>query len=926
MKKNKLALMMALSISLTSINYDVFASNIGIKSLSNQATSVTSGSAVVVSPESDFNFDIGRGMITYYRGKDTDIVIPSSIKGVSVNIIGYYAISSKNLTSVSIPNSVTVIDGGAFRDNNLTNLSIPNSVTYIGYESFMNNNLTSVSIPNSVTDIVTRAFANNNLTNLSIPNSVTSIGNETFMNNSLTSVSIPSSVTSIGASAFNNNQLPESEAFIYARNDDGSIDYSTVVSYGGANRNNVVIPNGVTTIGDYAFANNNLTNVIIPDSVTTIGDHAFANNSLTSVSIPNNVTSMGEFAFANNNLTSVLIPNSLTTIGDYVFHTNNLTNVTIPDSVTSIGNSAFARNSLTSVSIPNSVTSIGDCAFNNNQLPESEAFIYARNDDGSIDYSTVVSYGGANRNNVVIPNGVTTICKLAFSIDNITNVTIPDSVTTIGELAFAETNLASVIIPNSVTSIGRMAFAETNLTSVIIPSSVTSIGDYAFYHAPLTTATIYGNPSRFSDVYSFLPTSTTVVYADNNTNNNNSNDDDDDDDDYTPSSSNTSKVKEPLKSNETYVITEDAENNSVTLSSTPILTNDVYKSTFSESEVKSALDKLLTNSISTREYTLELKATNITDDSKKVSLEIPYNALTLISQNENVLLKMNYDTLGAITLDNASIIDIMSNNTPIKIELQNTNNTSEITILSGDNVIYRVDGDVKVTLPKLSDGNVITLTQKGAPSLVKKSVVNDNSVNAIIDGSGIVKTLYNTNNFTDVNNFDWYNNSVDFVNSRWLLLGLDDNNFAPNENMSRAMLATVLLRLEDGTVSNQNTTFNDVNKDDWFFDGVSWASNSGIINGTGDGSFAPEQDITREQLATMIYNYANYIGMDTTQTGHMYYYSDNSEVSDWAFYAVSWANGVGILNGDGEHLNPKETATRAEVSAVIERLVSLIVE
>ncbi|MFA9464641.1 MAG: leucine-rich repeat protein [Velocimicrobium sp.] len=259
----------------------------------------------VVNGASLYVFDSSTGTITDYNSSGGEVVIPAEIGGVAVEHI----------------------DDSAFYNKQLTSVTIPNSVTSIGDFSFYNNQLTSVTIPNSVTSIGNSTFRSNQLTSVTIPNSVTSIGNSTFLSNQLISVTIPNSVTNIGDYAFNNNQLTS-----------------------------VMIPNSVTSIGDCAFYNNQLTSVTIPNNVTSIGNSTFRSNQLTSVTIPNSVTNIGDSAFYGNQLTSVTIPNSVTNIGDSAFYGNELTSVTIPNSVTSIGNSTFRSNQLTRITMEGSDT------------------------------------------------------------------------------------------------------------------------------------------------------------------------------------------------------------------------------------------------------------------------------------------------------------------------------------------------------------------------------------------------------------------------------------------------------------------------------------------------------------------------------------------------------------------------------------------
>ncbi|MDD5659626.1 MAG: leucine-rich repeat domain-containing protein [Actinomycetota bacterium] len=134
------------------------------------------------------------------------------------------------------------------------------------------------------------------------------------------------------------------------------------------NLTSVIIPYGVTSIGNSAFYENNLTSVIIPNSVTSIGNSAFDGNLLPSVDIPDSVTSLGEQAFNDNLLTSIDIPDYVTHIDNYTFGDNLLTTVTIPDLVTTIDTSAFANNQLTSVIIGSAVTTINEWAFNGNTI------------------------------------------------------------------------------------------------------------------------------------------------------------------------------------------------------------------------------------------------------------------------------------------------------------------------------------------------------------------------------------------------------------------------------------------------------------------------------------------------------------------------------------------------------------------------------
>ncbi|HZK00429.1 MAG TPA: leucine-rich repeat protein [Tissierellaceae bacterium] len=353
-------------------------------------------------------------------------------------------------------------------------------VTTISDYSFMDKGLTSLRLPSSLLEIGIYAFSGNKLTSLILPESVIKIGLRAFESNELISLKIPTSVIKIEGSAFNNNQLSQEEAFIYERNEKGIEDKTKIVSYGGSNRENVVIPYGTEILGDFSFAFNSITGVTIPNSVTIIQEAAFYANSLTAITIPDSITIIGVQSFAENELKSLILPESVIEIGGVAFTNNKLTSLLLPNSLERIGGSAFEGNKLTSLIIPNSVIKIGSRAFNDNQLTEEQAFIYERNLDGTEDKTKIISYGGKNRDNVIIPDGVETLGTFSFSFNNMTKVTISDSVINIEEGAFHHNSLTEVNIPDSVTTIGFRCFYNNKLTYVILGDSVTSIGAEAF--------------------------------------------------------------------------------------------------------------------------------------------------------------------------------------------------------------------------------------------------------------------------------------------------------------------------------------------------------------------------------------------------------------------------------------------------------------
>ena len=445
----------------------------------------------------------------------TSVTLPYSLKA-----IGTWAFQECTaLTSVTIPNGVTILGDRAFYGctaltsvrlgsgvktfgeevfsgcTSISDVTIAKGATIIGAKAFSGcASLINLTIPDTVTTIDYYAFAGcDSLASVTIPNSVKTIEESAFAGcNSLTTVTIGTGVRNMKAGAFSSESIKE----VHIQDLDAWIKISFEDEYA----------NPLHSGASLYLKGNLATNLVIPNSITAISDYAFIGcSSLISINTGNNVTTIGQQAFENcTNLASVIQGDKVTGIGQYAFKgCTSLTDITLSSSLATIKEGAFKGCAgLTSITIPSSVTTVEEEAFygctglKEVHIQDMISWLeidFAIRQANPLYYAEVLYLNGEPITELVIPNGITSIGTSAFmGYKALTSVTIPDSVTTIGDYAFQGcSGLTSIIIPNSVTKIDYAAFNQcSSLTSVTISDSVTNMGPMAFSSCPVEQLSI----------------------------------------------------------------------------------------------------------------------------------------------------------------------------------------------------------------------------------------------------------------------------------------------------------------------------------------------------------------------------------------------------------------------------------------------------
>lgn len=819
----------------------------------------------------------------------------------------YYKVNTNGVTITGV------------KENTITNAKIPaeiegKPVTVIKEGVFSSClNLIEVQIPDTVTTIETKAFCFcKMLETVNIPKSVTEMDSFSFYScNSLKAYVVDSE----------NTAYSSKDGVLF--NKDGT----RLKKYPNAKSGSYTIPDSTKVIeGNAFYASSNVTDITIPSSVELILSNPFANSvNMSSITVSEQNASFASvggvlfnkakdklIAFPNGKSGTYEIPDGVTEIGSSSFNCcSRLTEVKIPDTVTTIGGYAFsACSGLTKINIPDGISEIGDYTFNRCIALQS----------------------------ISIPDAVTKIGDYAFSqCYYLTNVVIPHKVTTIGTEAFSNcVRLTTVAIPNSVTSIGENVFLkdeswieEAEKDNIVDLQDIYFIGTPDEWNAITIDASNTGITSKVIYITHTIPTDLTY-------------------------DKNAKEATISASVNDIGIITiKYYDENDAVIVGSP---TDAGKYSFKIDIAASATHTAISN-VYVGEFTIAPRTPTIGQNEQTVAEMNQGDMLSQAIVTYAKIFGLDGELTGTYIWDNGSAVIYSDceapltftpddkNYTPIPLKAtvhayrpRSHSTTSKFT------VSFETNGAGKISSQTIQKNNTATEPQKPTKEgytfdgwysdkgLTKKYDFSEKITKNITLYAKWTENEEQTpisndwkNPFIDVSENDWFFDYVKYVAKNGLMNGMSENTFEPQTLMSRGMFAVTIYRLEnEPSILNKSIPFMDVASDSYYFEAISWAQQNGIINGVTDIMFAPDENITREQIAVMLYRYAKYkeYGTSVGEDTNILSYTDFDEISEYAIEAMQYAVGSGLITGRTQStLNPKELATRAELATILQRFV-----
>lgn len=828
-----------------------------------------------------------------------------------------------NLKSLLLPESVTSIGyalcSGCIR---LENVTLPSSLSELPYRAFENcSALKEVEISKEVISIEGSVFLGcSSLTEITIPDKTESIAYNAFAGcTSLGTVYLPKSLKSIGTDAFirctaltdvyyeasqarwalieGKSQISESiihfveptlpvsgtvtnvlgQEFLWSIDADGVFtvtgegelpDYESIDKYGG----DPVLPPWI----DYR---NMITKVIVGEGVTRIGHYSFEKfDGVLSAELSEGLREIGNSAFSGCNALKIdKFPDSLTTLGNYAFYACALESLTISSGMIDVGYNVFSRNlALTEVII--AAADLGETC--SNMFENCTGLTTVTVEEGVKKLPAYMFNGCTALKTVELPSTLEIIGEHCFiGCSALTSIELPEGLKSIGEWAFRGCDLQSFDIPESVETVGGYAYSQNmDITSVTVPAGVT-MGSGVFYECTgIKTVTIE------EGVTEVAPESFKECSA----------------------------LKTVKLASTVEAIGEGAFQNcpltSITLPAglKTLGGNAFYGCNLSSITLPDGLEAIGNGAFAANE---NITKATIPGGVSKIETYIfrGCTGLKTVTLEEGV----TFISGGAFSgCDNLTTLKLPST-------IETICWSFELPSLQTMSIAEDPEGKRSFVCWQDEEGYVYTT----------QDIVDGVEFNGQLHS--VWKNIWI--GYNDVPEDAWYIEYVKYCYEIGLMNGMGDGNFNPDGSATRGQVVTVLYRMAGEPEAAGGSSFTDVYEGDWYYDAIAWAASEGIAQGMGDGTFAPNENVTREQFLVFLYRFVDYLGLilNDWETRYTLDSIDADSVSAWALDAQVWSLVMGLQTGyeeaDGYSVRPQNWITRAEMATFLARYASNMV-